>query len=306
MFKNKKMQLIKFRLVYTVLLVSLISCKEGRSNVNITKKKSNEIVITENVRNHKLEKDSIYFKSKDLVVKFKGKKIVYPDLNKQAMSLSTTLKIIDKGFYIFYDYSGSSTKMSHLYHFVFNTITEKTYLLSKETIKLNQDKVSSIRTYFKSFDLKGKTFDQLEEINENKTFDFNLADSLSIVKLFFEDKQFGKEKNQYKGIDRFVSPYQVISSTDKASFLFFDIQTANNVAYYLEQHSDYKQASFFLEEIIKTSPKRTVAYINLGDSYWGLGKKEEAKEAYKIYIEQMKVNGKEKKIPKRVLQKITE
>lgn len=79
----------------------------------------------------------------------------------------------------------------------------------------------------------------------------------------------------------------------------------NNKAYYLEQSGLYEEAIYILKKIVEEFPYRTVAYINLGDAYWGLGKKEKARQAYKTYVKQMKANGKEPKIPKQVLKRVT-
>ena len=78
----------------------------------------------------------------------------------------------------------------------------------------------------------------------------------------------------------------------------------NNIAYYLEKAGAYKKSIYILERIIEKYPNRTVAYINLGDSYLKDGNKEKAIENYKIYVKQMKDKNKEKKIPKRVLEVI--
>ncbi len=59
-----------------------------------------------------------------------------------------------------------------------------------------------------------------------------------------------------------------------------------------------------LEKILEKFPNRTVAYLNLGDAYWGLDDKAKAKEAYQTYIKQMKESGKEKKIPQVVLERV--
>ncbi len=88
-------------------------------------------------------------------------------------------------------------------------------------------------------------------------------------------------------------------------YLFLDIKylnKSNNIAYYLEQAGYYKEAIYLLEKIIEKYPNRTVAYINLGDSYLKNGDKEKAIENYKTYVKQMKEKNKEKKIPKRVLE----
>ncbi|WP_324172522.1 tetratricopeptide repeat protein [Sulfurimonas sp.] len=78
----------------------------------------------------------------------------------------------------------------------------------------------------------------------------------------------------------------------------------NNIAYYLEKAKAYPEAIYLLEKILEKYPNRTVAYINLGDAYWGLANKEKAKQAYSTYIKQMKEKGKERKIPKVVLERI--
>ncbi|WP_324172524.1 tetratricopeptide repeat protein [Sulfurimonas sp.] len=78
----------------------------------------------------------------------------------------------------------------------------------------------------------------------------------------------------------------------------------NNIAYYLEKAKAYPESIYLLEKILKKYPNRTVAYINLGDAYWGLANKEKAKQAYSTYIKQMKEKGKKRKIPKVVLERI--
>ncbi len=78
----------------------------------------------------------------------------------------------------------------------------------------------------------------------------------------------------------------------------------NNIAYYLQQAGANEEAVYLLEKIIKKFPKRTVAYLNLGDAYWELGEKEKACKAYTTYIEQMCAKGLQKKIPKKVLERV--
>lgn len=80
--------------------------------------------------------------------------------------------------------------------------------------------------------------------------------------------------------------------------------TYNNIAYYLQKSGANKEAIYLLERILEKYPNRTVVYYNLGDAYWGLGKKKKAKQAYQTYIKQMKEKGKEKKIPKIVIQRV--
>lgn len=78
----------------------------------------------------------------------------------------------------------------------------------------------------------------------------------------------------------------------------------NDKAYYLEQAKYYQESILILSKVIEITPSRTVAYINLGDAYWGLKEYDKAKQAYRTYIAQMKANGKEAKIPDRILERV--
>ncbi|WP_324172518.1 tetratricopeptide repeat protein [Sulfurimonas sp.] len=123
-----------------------------------------------------------------------------------------------------------------------------------------------------------------------------------------------KSKN-YKKLKLYVDDY-IIRYTDKkcsprsymTEYLFLDndkdINMTNDIAFFLEQTKNYDEAIYLLEKILEKYPNRTVAYINLGDAYWGLANKEKAKQAYSTYIKQMKEKGKERKIPKVVLERI--
>jgi len=83
-----------------------------------------------------------------------------------------------------------------------------------------------------------------------------------------------------------------------------NLSTYNDIGYYLEKGKSYKESVFILEEVIEKFPDRTVAYINLGDAYFGLKNSPKAKEAYNKYIVQMKKSGKEAKIPKKVYERL--
>jgi tetratricopeptide (TPR) repeat protein len=76
----------------------------------------------------------------------------------------------------------------------------------------------------------------------------------------------------------------------------------NDIAYYLQQAKANDEAIFLLEKIIEKFPNRTVAYLNLADAYDGINDKEKAKENYEKYINLMKQDKKENKIPQRVLE----
>ncbi|WP_406799234.1 tetratricopeptide repeat protein [Tenacibaculum maritimum] len=119
---------------------------------------------------------------------------------------------------------------------------------------------------------------------------------------FFQKIEVHKgEKNTLKNIsNEFVLDFLLENiAIDKNN-----LSKYNNIAYYLEQSGLYTEAIYLLERIIKQYPNRTVAYINLGDSYWGVGSFEKAKKTYQTYVKQMQKKGKEVIIPKRVLERI--
>jgi tetratricopeptide (TPR) repeat protein len=80
------------------------------------------------------------------------------------------------------------------------------------------------------------------------------------------------------------------------------LQKYNDIAYYLQQANANEEAIFLLEKIIEKFPNRTVAYLNLADAYNGINENEKAKENYEKYINLMKQDNRESKIPKRVLE----
>ncbi len=85
-----------------------------------------------------------------------------------------------------------------------------------------------------------------------------------------------------------------------------NVRQYNDLAYYLEQASAYKQSVYLLDKIITKYPNRTVAYINLGDAHLGNKNQEKAYQSYQTYIRLMKESTKEARIPKRVLDYITQ
>ncbi|MBL3658883.1 tetratricopeptide repeat protein [Fulvivirga sediminis] len=114
------------------------------------------------------------------------------------------------------------------------------------------------------------------------------ATLLSRLKVLLKEKHYVKNLSE-EFIFTLLSNYPLKKET---------IGYYNDIAYYMEQLGAYDESVYLLNNIIDKYPERTVAYINLGDAYWGFGKKEEAREAYHIYVQKMKEAGKESKIPK--------
>ncbi|WP_324172513.1 tetratricopeptide repeat protein [Sulfurimonas sp.] len=143
-------------------------------------------------------------------------------------------------------------------------------------------------------------------IREDKIFQKDYKKLLEIYK----SKDGGKlQEYIIKNITKHFKQEQICDTNeymDNYLFLNNKKNTAktNDIAFFLERTKNYDEAIYLLEKILKKYPNRTVAYINLGDAYWGLKNKEKAKQAYSTYIKQMKEKGKEKKIPKVVLERI--
>jgi tetratricopeptide (TPR) repeat protein len=83
-----------------------------------------------------------------------------------------------------------------------------------------------------------------------------------------------------------------------------NLTTLNDFAYKLENINPDITINI-LQKILEKFPNRTVAYLNLADTYWAIGNQELAKENYKRYVEIMKSQKKDlTKIPKQVWERI--
>ncbi|MBU3917690.1 hypothetical protein KKA14_19355 [bacterium] len=78
----------------------------------------------------------------------------------------------------------------------------------------------------------------------------------------------------------------------------------NDYAFFLEQNNNFEESIEILRYIVEKKPDRIVAYINLGDAYYGNNEIDKANESYKKYVELMKNSKNEKKIPKRVYNRL--
>ena len=139
-----------------------------------------------------------------------------------------------------------------------------------------------------------------EEENTNLSFENSFNSQYYKDTIVFQN--YGNSMNEFENI-----PYCDLKYVTLVKDLKIDIKNLvfyNDKAYYLEQSKLYNESIYILEKIIEKFPDRTVAYINLGDSYWNSDKKERAKSTYKIYIEQMKEKEKEQKIPKRIFERV--
>ncbi|MGU3373772.1 tetratricopeptide repeat protein [Chryseobacterium sp. M5A1_1a] len=79
----------------------------------------------------------------------------------------------------------------------------------------------------------------------------------------------------------------------------------NNIAFALSKNGNQKAAIELLNQITTKFSGRTVAYLNLADSYWNIGEKDKAINCYKEYLSLMKTQKKDlRKIPEYVYTRI--
>lgn len=79
-----------------------------------------------------------------------------------------------------------------------------------------------------------------------------------------------------------------------------NLESYNNIAYYLQKAGHNKEAILLLKSIITEFPTRTVAYLNMGDAYLGMYNGFQASKYYAQYMKFMQKEGKESRIPDRI------
>lgn len=87
---------------------------------------------------------------------------------------------------------------------------------------------------------------------------------------------------------------------------YYYSEAFNDYGYFLQQAGFYDEAIYILNDVIKSSPERVVAYLNLADAYWGKHDNKRAVYYYGRYIKMMKENDSYSKIPKRVIERFND
>jgi len=193
-----------------------------------------------------------------------------------------------------------------------NTITERVYFSYKSGCNVTLKLINNIKVVLT---IGGKTKEGTIVKNPNSKDYFDVKQNGKTVVTFLYDEggiiilnqQYQFECEQAKGIElSLVDDDELVFNefkkySDDREFIWNDVAAMNDKAYYLEQFKCYKTSSFILEKVLAKEPERVVAWLNLGDSYWGQNKKEEAQKAYKKYVTLMKKQNKDlNKIPQRV------
>ncbi len=171
-------------------------------------------------------------------------------------------------------------------------------------VKIHSDNNEYNYTFFNGFKptKTGKLF--LKDNGKDKQLSFDNDFRCKYTKDTILIQNHGNSMNDYERI--VYCDFKFIRLVKDLTITHEHLTFYNDKAYYLEQSGLYEEAINLLEKIINQHPNRTVAYINLGDAYWGLGNKDKAQQTYKTYVKQMKANAKGTKIPKQVLERIEE
>jgi tetratricopeptide (TPR) repeat protein len=186
------------------------------------------------------------------------------------------------------------------------------YIFEKRGNEYFTNKVYYIASNRQDYGLQGAFFKTISFYNFNGIFeDYNFK-SISYSDGFQEG--FGVshinyyklienayKKNNRNDVKLFTDPFVI---TKESVFDILNEEQLNNIGYYAFKMSAYDNARNILEKVIKNFPNRTVAYLNLADTYYALNLINQAKENYQIYISKMNEHDKESsKIPKRVFER---
>jgi len=82
------------------------------------------------------------------------------------------------------------------------------------------------------------------------------------------------------------------------------INVINDYGFFLQMSERNEEAIKILQLVISTEPKRTVAYLNLADAFWSLGRHQAAQANYRQYQDQMVASNKTNKVPARVKERL--
>ncbi len=156
----------------------------------------------------------------------------------------------------------------------------------------------------KNVDLSSTHALGMQEIDEG--YSIIDRDSIRMIDEFLKDYDDYFVEYKSKLYDRILmhDKYKTLDYLNYVDINKSTVQKYNDIGFFLLEAKQYEQAIYILENVLYKYPNRIVAYINLGDAYWGLDNKSDAKEAYKKYIELMKANGKQSKIPQRIYNRV--
>ncbi len=292
------------RLSSLFALVLLVSCVETKASTV----QSNE--IEEKVIDAK-EIASCTVNGVDVTIREFSDKYVYLEAvtvnNRQTVKLpvdslndfpTIELQCLENGFDLTYTYEMGNSYQTFIHSFVAddNTLFSLVSSFSK-TSDRNGISISGTVLDKQLALIDYPEFSPPQETEIYSFMGFQSGEEPSITP-FFEKVE--KAKADKEALALFANTAVVDFVLENIEITESSIAEFNDVGYYFEQNGFYSAAIALLNEVISVNPKRTVAYINLGDAYWKNGQQEQGKKAYAKYLEQMTQKGLESRIPERV------
>lgn len=191
-------------------------------------------------------------------------------------------------------------------------------IASREVDKYQEPYGPYKHTYFTD---KGVRLSQLPKFISTDFYDYHYREYRPLNLSDVENQL--KNKSDYYVIQEMPpSAFEIYKLLQKEPLTTKNVTRYNDVAYYLEQliqnhilklenakgtkqyFTALSSAQYLLEKILEQFPNRSVAHLNLADILWNNYDKSPAKKYYKSYIELMKKDGKEAKIPARVHERV--
>jgi hypothetical protein len=183
------------------------------------------------------------------------------------------------------------------------------YYIKRNEKLLILDKLKTISLYKEDFDVKSL------ECRKNIHKPIKDYDRQTVLKMHGEKcRTFYAVENTLDDLEEYVKDHSGFD-IDKSRMDWYlgrypinqkNIATYNNIAFYLNNQEHHQSAIYLLHKIIKASPDRTVAYLNIADAYWDSKDKRNAKIFYKKYLSQIKKTGEKASIPSRVSKRIAQ
>ncbi|WP_028620468.1 tetratricopeptide repeat protein [Pseudomonas sp. Ant30-3] len=137
--------------------------------------------------------------------------------------------------------------------------------------------------------------DKKHKIVYAEMIDLAHANALSLFKE-------GKKEQAVIGLSPYAENYKSAWLADK-EIAGVVVSAINDYAYFLQENNQAAESISFLKDIVIVQPNRAVAWLNLADSNWAVGNKNDAAKQYFEYKKLMLSVDRKSKIPARVFER---
>ena len=137
--------------------------------------------------------------------------------------------------------------------------------------------------------------DKKHKVVYSEMIDLAHANALSLFKK-------GKKEEAIIGLSPYAENYKPAWLADK-ELAGVVVSAINDYAYFLQENNQAAESIPFLKDIVTAQPNRAVAWLNLADSNWAVGNKNDAVKQYSEYKKLMLSVNKKSKIPSRVFER---